>query len=222
MATLIRFWKPWGVLSQFTDEAGRATLATYIDVPRVYAAGRLDRDSEGLLLLTDSGAVQARIAAPRFHMQKTYLALVESPPDADALAGLVQQGVVLRDGPARARAARLVAAPAFPERDPVPRPRPGRGTAWIELVLEEGRNRQVRRMLAAIGSPVLRLVRTAIGPYTLDGLTPGRWARETINVPIDRRTTPARSPRPRDRSHATRSSGRRRDPSRASRKPPGS
>ncbi|HSG91314.1 MAG TPA: pseudouridine synthase [Pseudomonadales bacterium] len=206
MATLIRFWKPWGVLSQFTDSAGRPTLADHIAVPGVYAAGRLDRDSEGLLLLTDSGALQARIAGPRFHTTKTYLTLVETPPDATALARL-SAGVMLRDGEARALSARIVADPGLPARTPPPAPRPGRSTAWLELVLDEGRNRQVRRMLAAIGSPVLRLVRTRIGDWTLDGLTPGQFKTETLHAPVS--PAPASARRQHGRRPATRSSDRR-------------
>lgn len=212
MARLIRLWKPWGVLSQFTDDAGRATLAGLLDVPGVYPAGRLDRDSEGLLLLTDSGALQARIAGTRFHMPKTYLALVESVPDPAALQRLVD-GVELRDGPARALSARQVPAPDLPPRDPPPAPRPGRATAWVELGLDEGRNRQVRRMLAAVGSPVLRLVRVRIGDWTLDGLQPGEWRAETLHAPeAPVRSRRAARPRPRrGRPSATRSSGRRGD-----------
>lgn len=183
MARLIRFWKPWGVLSQFTDARGRATLRDFIDVPGVYAAGRLDLDSEGLLLLTDSGPLQARIASPRFRMTKTYLAFVEQPPDAAALAQLCRE-VMLNDGPARALGARRIPSPELPAREPPPAPRPGRATGWVELQLDEGRNRQVRRMLAAVGSPVLRLVRTAIGPWTLDGLAPGEHAAETLHAPL--------------------------------------
>ena len=216
MATLIRLWKPWGVLSQFTDRAGRDTLASLVDVPDVYPAGRLDRDSEGLLLLTDSGALQARIASPARGMAKTYLVFVETPPDAAGLAALVS-GVTLRDGPARARSSRQVPAPDLPPRDPAPQPRPGRETGWVELVLEEGRNRQVRRMLAAVGAPVLRLVRTRIGPFTLEGLAPGRWVAETLNAPERPPRSPARPPRRRGPRPGTRPSGPRRNRARASR-----
>jgi 23S rRNA pseudouridine2457 synthase len=198
MARLIRFHKPHGVLSQFTDRDGRRTLADYIDLPGVYPAGRLDRDSEGLLLLTDSGALQARIASPRFHLPKTYLALVERPPGDAALARLVE-GIRLGDGPARALSARRVPPPELPPRNPPPAPRPGRETGWVELVLDEGRNRQVRRMLAAVEAPVLRLVRTRVGDWTLDDLAPGRWAQQTVHAPV--------SPPPGRRGSAT---GRRR------------
>lgn len=211
MARLIRFHKPHDVLSQFTDREGRRTLAAWIDLPGVYPAGRLDRDSEGLLLLTDSGALQARIASPRFHLPKTYLALVECPPDDAALARLVA-GIRLRDGPGRALSARRVPPPDLPPREPPPAPRPNRETGWVELVLDEGRNRQVRRMLAAVGSPVLRLVRTRIGDWTLAGLGPGQWALETVHAPVSPpagRRGPASGRRPRGRRPGNGPSGRR-------------
>ena len=211
MARLIRFHKPHGVLSQFTDRAGRRTLAESIDLPGVYPAGRLDRDSEGLLLLTDSGALQARIASPRSRLPKTYLALVERPPEAASLARLVA-GIELRDGPARALSACRVPAPELPPRDPPPAPRPGRETGWVKLVLDEGRNRQVRRMLAAVEAPVLRLVRTRVGDWTLDDLAPGRWAQQTVHAPISPpsgRRGPASGRRRRGRRRESGPSGRR-------------
>jgi 23S rRNA pseudouridine2457 synthase len=220
VARLIRLWKPHGVLSQFTDAAGRPTLADHVAVAGVYPAGRLDADSEGLLLLTDDGGLQARIADPRHHMAKTYLAFVETPPDDAGLQALVS-GVTLKDGPARALAARRVPAPALPPRDPPPRPRPGRETAWIELRLDEGRNRQVRRMLAAVGAPVLRLVRTRVGSFTLDGLAPGTWAQETLHAPVSPPGRPGpdgpRRPPPRGRRRGSGSSGSPRRPTPSSR-----
>jgi 23S rRNA pseudouridine2457 synthase len=175
---LIRFNKPYGVLSQFTPEGRWRGLKDYIDLPSVYVAGRLDADSEGLLLLTSDGQLQARIADPRFKMAKTYWAQVEGVPTEAALAAL-RSGVTLNDGPTRPAGARLlVEPPALWERDPPIRVRQAIPTAWIELVLKEGRNRQVRRMTAAVGFPTLRLVRAAIGPYTLEGLAPGTWAVE--------------------------------------------
>ena len=172
---LIRFNKPYGVLSQFTPEGRWRGLKDFIDLPGVYVAGRLDADSEGLLLLTDDGPLQARIADPRFKLEKTYWAQVEGLPDAAALQAL-RQGVQLNDGPTLpARARLLEAAPALWEREPPIRQRQNIPTAWIELAIREGRNRQVRRMTAAVGHPTLRLVRAAIGPYTLDGLAPGAW-----------------------------------------------
>lgn len=172
---LIRFNKPYGVLSQFTAEGAWRGLKDFIDLPGVYVAGRLDADSEGLLLLTNDGQLQARIADPRFKMDKTYWVQVEGVPDEAALAAL-RRGVSLKDGMTRPAQARLLAPPTgLWDRDPPIRTRKAIPTAWIELVIKEGRNRQVRRMTAAVGLPTLRLVRTAIGPYTLDGLQPGTW-----------------------------------------------
>jgi len=172
---LIRFNKPYGVLSQFTAEGAWRGLKDFIDLPDVYVAGRLDADSEGLLLLTDDGKLQARIADPRFKMAKTYWVQVEGIPDEAALSAL-RHGVKLKDGPTRpARARLLTMPPAMWERSPPIRVRQSIPTAWIELVITEGRNRQVRRMTAAVGFPTLRLIRAAIGPYTLDGLAPGAW-----------------------------------------------
>lgn len=176
MARLLLFNKPYGVLSQFTDrEAGRSTLADYITVPGVFPAGRLDRDSEGLLLLTDDGLLQARIADPRHKMAKVYWAQVEGIPHEAALASL-RNGVLLKDGPTRPAGAVLRPEPRelWP-RDPPIRFRAAIPTAWLELTLREGRNRQVRRMTAAIGFPTLRLIRCAIGNWTLGGLAPGEW-----------------------------------------------
>ena len=177
MARLILFNKPFDVLSQFTDAGSptpRATLSDFIDLPGVYPAGRLDRDSEGLLLLTDDGGLQARIADPRFKLAKTYWAQVEGDPDEAALAAL-RRGVVLKDGMTRPAGAERIADPALWPRDPPVRFRKSVPDAWLRLTLREGRNRQVRRMTAAIGHPTLRLVRHAIGDWTLDGLAPGEW-----------------------------------------------
>ena len=179
MGRLILFNKPYGVLSQFTDAGqGRATLAPYIPLPGVVAAGRLDRDSEGLLALTDDGALQARIADPRHKLPKVYWAQVEGVPTAEALERL-RRGVGLNDGPTRPAGVRAIAEPAvlWP-RDPPIRYRAAIPTAWLELTLREGRNRQVRRMTAAVGFPTLRLIRYAIGDWTLEGLAPGEWREE--------------------------------------------
>ena len=167
--------KPYGVLCQFTDGEGRRTLADLVDVQDVYAAGRLDADSEGLVVLTANGGLQARITQPRHKLRKTYWVQVEGTP-ADAQIAALVEGVTLRDGPARAVAARTIAEPArlWP-RDPPIRARKAIPTAWLAITLEEGRNRQVRRMTAAVGLPTLRLVRWSVGPWTLDGLAPGGW-----------------------------------------------
>jgi 23S rRNA pseudouridine2457 synthase len=180
---LICFNKPYGVLSQFTPEGRWRGLKDFIAIPDVYVAGRLDADSEGLLLLTNDGKLQARIADPRFKMEKTYWVQVEGLPDEAALETL-RQGVQLNDGPTRPARARLMAPPpVLWEREPPVRVRQSIPTAWIELGIREGRNRQVRRMTAAVGFPTLRLIRAAIGPYTLDGLAPGSW-REIEGDPL--------------------------------------
>jgi 23S rRNA pseudouridine2457 synthase len=177
-AVLIAFNKPYGVLCQFTDRSqpARPTLAGFGLPPGVYAAGRLDFDSEGLLLLTDDGALAARITDPARRTPKTYLAQVEGDP-LDADLEPLRRGLVLKDGPTRPAAARrLDAAPAWLwPRDPPVRFRKTVPDAWIELTLHEGRNRQVRRMTAALGLPTLRLVRVGIGPWSLDALQPGHW-----------------------------------------------
>ena len=172
---LIAFNKPFNVLCQFTDAGGRRTLADFVTVKSVYPAGRLDYDSEGLVLLTDDGALQKRIADPRHRTKKIYLAQVERIPDDKALA-LLRRGVKLRDGMTAPAGARLVEEPDWLwAREPPIRYRRNIPTAWLEITLTEGRNRQVRRMTAAIGHPTLRLVRVSIGPWALDGLRLGEW-----------------------------------------------
>lgn len=178
---LIAFNKPFNVLSQFTDREGRPTLANFVRLPRVRPAGRLDYDSEGLLLLTGDGELQARIADPQHKLPKTYWAQVEGEPDDAALEKL-RSGVTLNDGRTRPAQARVIPEPALWPRDPPIRFRKNIPTAWIELTITEGRNRQVRRMTAAVGFPTLRLVRVAIGPYRVDGLAPGEW-REVAVAP---------------------------------------
>ena len=174
-ARLICMNKPYGVLSQFTAEGRWQGLKDFIELPGVYVAGRLDADSEGLLLLTNDGQLQARIADPRFKMEKTYWVQVEGEPDENALAAL-RQGVQLNDGMTRpARASLMSEPPALWLREPPIRVRQSKPTAWLELGIREGRNRQVRRMTAAVGFPTLRLIRAAIGPYQLEGLAPGQW-----------------------------------------------
>lgn len=179
MSRLILFNKPFDVLSQFTDRGSkdsvRTTLSQFIDLPGVYPAGRLDRDSEGLLLLTDDGALQARISHPRNKMPKTYWAQVEGRPDDAALAAL-RNGVTLKDGPTRpAKVARMGEPQGLWPRIPPIRFRKSVPDTWIELMIVEGRNRQVRRMTAAVGHPTLRLIRARIGQWSLEGLAPGAW-----------------------------------------------
>ena len=171
---LVLFNKPYGVLSQFTSDGGRwKTLSEFIDIPNVYAAGRLDADSEGLLLLTDHGALQAAIAGSRSVVTKTYWAQVEGAA-SDAPMAQLTRGVTLNDGAARAISARVLRDASAPwPRDPPIRVRPSVPDSWIELTLDEGRNRQVRRMTAAVGLPTLRLIRVAIGPWRVDGLRLG-------------------------------------------------
>lgn len=172
---LICFNKPYGVLSQFTPEGRWQGLSEYIPIPGVYVAGRLDADSEGLLLLTNDGKLQARIADPRFKLEKTYWVQVEGIPDEAALTAL-RQGVQLKDGPTLQAQARIIPPPPeLWERTPPIRVRQSIPTTWIELQIKEGRNRQVRRMTAAVGLPTLRLIRAAIGPLSLDGMAPGTW-----------------------------------------------
>jgi 23S rRNA pseudouridine2457 synthase len=172
--------KPFGMLPQFTDRGGieagnpRPTLSDIVPVPGVYPAGRLDRDSEGLLVLTDDGRLQARISHPDARLAKTYLVQVEGQPDPAALAALAR-GVVLKDGPTRPARVEQIDPPALWPRDPPVRHRLTVPDAWLRLTITEGRNRQVRRMTAAVGHPTLRLVRVAIGPFTLGGLSPGAW-----------------------------------------------
>ncbi len=177
---LILLNKPYGVLPQFTDDQGRPTLADHVPVKGVYAAGRLDRDSEGLLALSDDGALIARIASPKHKLPKTYWVQVEGVPTEEALQRL-RTGVTLNDGPTLPAEARMMAEPAglWP-RDPPVRYRASIPTSWIALTLREGRNRQVRRMTAAVGFPTLRLIRWSIGDWTLDGLAPGEWREVAV------------------------------------------
>jgi 23S rRNA pseudouridine2457 synthase len=172
---LVLFNKPYGVLSQFTSDGGKwRTLAEFIQTPNVYAAGRLDADSEGLLLLTDNGAMQAAIAGDRSTVTKTYWAQVEGVV-TEAHAAQLVSGVALNDGPARAIAAHAMVNASEPwPRDPPIRVRKSVPDSWIELTLDEGRNRQVRRMTAAVRLPTLRLIRVAIGPWRVDGVAPGQ------------------------------------------------
>lgn len=175
--TLILFNKPFGALSQFTDKGSdtkRATLSDFIDIPNVYPAGRLDRDSEGLLLLTDDGRQQSRIADPKYKMAKTYYAQVEGIPDEDALKQLAR-GVKLKDGMTLPAVVKRIDTPDIWPRNPPIRVRQSVPDSWISLTITEGKNRQVRRMTAAVGYPTLRLIRWRIGDWSLDGIDSGTW-----------------------------------------------
>jgi len=178
MARLLLFNKPFGVLSQFTDrgtgDSPRATLSCYIGVAGVYPAGRLDRDSEGLLLLTDDGKLQDLIASPQHKAEKTYLVQVEGVPDEGAIAAL-RRGVVLKDGPTRPARVRAIDPPELWPRNPPVRYRKSVPDRWLQIAITEGRNRQVRRMTAHVGHPTLRLVRWRVGDWALDGIAPGDW-----------------------------------------------
>lgn len=186
MTRLILFNKPYGVLSQFTDGSGetaRQTLSDFIPLTKVYPAGRLDRDSEGLLLLCDDGRLQARIADPRFKLGKTYFVQVEGTP-AEASLDRLRSGVHLTDGLTRPAVVERMPDPALWPRDPPIRVRKSVPDEWLKLTIREGRNRQVRRMTAAIGHPTLRLVRWSIGAWTLDGIAPGEW--KEVSAPQER------------------------------------
>ncbi len=187
MAELLLFNKPYGVLSQFSDRRPpdgqpRSTLADYLEAPGYRVAGRLDYDSEGLLLLTDDGGLQQQIANPRHKLWKTYWVQVEGEPDDSALRKL-SNGVSLKDGPTRPARAKRIDPPELWPRDPPVRTRRHIADCWLELAIREGRNRQVRRMTAAVGHPTLRLVRVAVGDWRLDGLMPGQWRSETVHLP---------------------------------------
>lgn len=181
---ILLFNKPFGVLCQFTDADKRKTLADYIDAPGFYAAGRLDRDSEGLLLLTNDGALQQRISHPRFKLVKQYLVQVDGQIDAKAIEQL-RKGVQLKDGPARAVQVRMAPPPEslWPRNPPI-RVRQNIPTSWLQISLQEGRNRQVRRMTAAVDFPTLRLIRTHIGPYEVWPLTNGEWHFQKTLPPL--------------------------------------
>lgn len=182
MSRLILFNKPYGVLTQFTDAAGRPTLADYIPIPNIYAAGRLDADSEGLVVLTDDGAVQARIADPRHKLAKFYRVQVEGMPTDEALQQLAA-GVDLGDFRTRpCRALRIAEPQGLWQRSPPIRYRAAIPTSWLEIILQEGKNRQVKRMTAKVGFPTLRLIRWAVGDWTLAGLSPGQWREIEFSV----------------------------------------
>jgi 23S rRNA pseudouridine2457 synthase len=182
MAGIILFNKPFNVLSQFTDDQGRATLADYLSAPGFRVAGRLDYDSEGLLILTDDGRLQQQIANPRNKKWKTYLVQVEGEVNEKAIQQLIS-GVELKDGPTLPARARRVPTPSLWERTPPVRTRKTVPDSWLELSIREGRNRQVRRMTAKVGFPTLRLVRTRIADWSLEDLLPGQYRELTINMP---------------------------------------
>lgn len=204
MTRLILLNKPFNVLSQFSGGVPGETLADFVKMPDVYPAGRLDKDSEGLLLLTDDGKLQARIADPKFKLAKTYLVQIEGLPDEGALDRL-RQGVVLKDGPTQPARVERIDAPALWERNPPVRFRKSVPDCWIALTISEGRNRQVRRMTAAIGHPTLRLVRWQIGDWTLEGLQPGEWREVRMPVP----TGPPKTRPPLNPAGRSRPKGRR-------------
>jgi 23S rRNA pseudouridine2457 synthase len=184
MARLILLNKPFGAICQFSPSGARATLKDFITVPRVYPAGRLDADSEGLVILTDDGPMQARIADPRHKLEKGYWVQVEGTAGQDALRAL-RSGVELPDGRTLPAAARRMDTPlGIWEREPPIRIRKSIPTSWITLELREGRNRQVRRMTAAVGLPTLRLVRFRVGPWHLEGLQPGEWREVPVSTPV--------------------------------------
>lgn len=182
MARLILLNKPFQVLTQFTDTSNRKTLADYIDIPKVYAAGRLDYDSEGLLLLTDDGKLQQHISHPKFKQPKTYWVQVEGSPDFDAQKQL-EEGVLLKDGMTQKAQVHLIDEPPLWPRNPPIRERKTIPTHWLSITIREGRNRQVRRMTAAVGLPTLRLVRTRIGDWSLESLLPGEYKILTVSSP---------------------------------------
>jgi 23S rRNA pseudouridine2457 synthase len=182
MARLILFNKPFNVLSQFSDEQGRATLADFMSAPACRVAGRLDYDSEGLLLLTDDGRLQQQIANPSNKQWKTYLVQVEGTLDEDAVTRLTV-GVSLNDGPTLPARARRVPPPTLWDRNPPIRTRKTVPDSWLELSIREGRNRQIRRMTAQVGFPTLRLVRTTIGQWSLEDLQPGQYREVSLDTP---------------------------------------
>ena len=210
MSQIVLFNKPYGVLSQFRSAAWQLTLSRYLTIPDIYPAGRLDKDSEGLLLLTDDGQLQHRIAHPHYKAEKVYWAQVEGIPDQQAMQ-LLTRGVKLKDGITRPARVSIMDEPAVWSRDPPIRFRAQIPTCWLEIGITEGRNRQVRRMTAAVGHPTLRLIRYRIGDWTLEGLQPGEWKVITVvdtmprqgqaNKRSEGKQRAGKSPRHRGRHH---------------------
>lgn len=198
MAKIVLLNKPFNVLCQFSDNQGRDTLADFIAEPGVYPAGRLDYDSEGLVLLTDDGRLQHQISHPQQKLEKTYWAQIEGQP-TDADLNPLRSGIKLNDGPCRPAKVRLMKAPELWSRTPAVRFRKAIPTCWLEIVISEGRNRQVRRMTAAIGYPTLRLVRVAIGQWSIEGLQSGQSSIQQIHMPDRKQSTRRRTPAPRRR-----------------------
>jgi 23S rRNA pseudouridine2457 synthase len=208
VSKLVLFNKPFNVLSQFTDDKGRKTLSDFIAIKAVYAAGRLDYDSEGLLLLTDDGQLQAQISSPKFKLNKTYWVQVEGQVTAADCDKLLT-GVELKDGMATAIACRPIDEPALWPRVPPIRQRQTVSDSWMEIVINEGRNRQVRRMTAAVGLPTLRLVRAAIGDWTLDNIELGEYRLKTVHLPASKTTAKRHTPRPKSKPKPPRNTRRR-------------
>lgn len=199
MPQVVLFNKPFGVLSQFTPAQGHPGLKDYLPVTGFYPAGRLDHDSEGLLLLTDDGRLQARISQPRHKMKKTYWVQLEGVITDEAIAMLCR-GIDLNDGLTLPAKASRIPEPAVWPRTPPIRRRENIPTCWLELTLSEGRNRQVRRMTAAVGFPTLRLIRCRIGPWSVDGLKPGEYRTESVHLPAEDK--PVTKPASKKRRHA--------------------
>ncbi len=197
MPTLYLLNKPFQVLSQFTDSEDRSTLANYIKTPKIYPAGRLDYDSEGLIILTGDGPMQARIADPKHKLAKTYWVQVEGNISNEAIKQL-QQGILLKDGMTKPAKAQKMEEPDIWPRTPPIRKRSNTETSWVELSITEGRNRQVRRMTANVGFPTLRLIRYSIGQWTLDGLSPGE--HKTIDIHLPKTKTPTKPARKRTKA----------------------
>jgi 23S rRNA pseudouridine2457 synthase len=182
MIDLILFNKPYGVLSQFSENDGHPGLKNYIDIPSVYPMGRLDLDSEGLLLLSSSGPLTARVSNPKYKMEKTYLVQIEGTITLAAIK-ILEAGVILNDGMTRPAKVKIINEPIVWPRKPAIRNRPSLTTSWIELRIKEGKNRQIRRMTASVGFPTLRLIRNAIGAWKLGGMLPGEYRCQKIYLP---------------------------------------